>query len=197
MNSYANVLDMLLNLQHYSLPCSLYKIKVEERLDDLLQNDVRMHQITFFFCREAFVIYRIPYISDKQMLFGIPRLYYWYKDDTTLILDVICCSSAVLRFLPHKNYWEQLYHTLLMKHLSASPALHSSLCYPAAHEQNACCFLSCEHLQDLPPLCLLQYMKYALQTWAIRFYDAPTKARKIRHSQYKGWSQWLAAFLFS
>lgn len=47
MNSYANVLNIVLKIKHY-LPCSLYKIKVEERLEDLLQNYVRMHQIMFF-----------------------------------------------------------------------------------------------------------------------------------------------------
>lgn len=47
MNSYAKVFNMVLKL-HYSLPCSLYKIKVDEKLEDLLQNYVRMHQITCF-----------------------------------------------------------------------------------------------------------------------------------------------------
>lgn len=41
-------LKMLFKLQHYSLPQSLYKINLEEMLEDLLQKYLRMHQVIFF-----------------------------------------------------------------------------------------------------------------------------------------------------
>lgn len=102
MSSYANVLDMVLKLQHYSLPCSLYKIKVEERLEDLLQNYTRMHH-GFFLEGSLYHRQNIIYLWQTDAVWNSKTLFLIQESlMKTLILYVICCSSDVPRFLQHK-----------------------------------------------------------------------------------------------
>lgn len=190
---------MLFKWQHFSLTYSLYEIKVEERLEDLLQNYVRRHQITFFLegC--------LCHIQNISLANGCCLEFQDSITDTRMIIEnpnsvcdllLICCTqiSSTQELLQ-----EQLYHTLLIKCLSTLSALHTSLSYATLlfKRKMLVVFSPVNIFRTFSPHCLLQYMKYALQTWAARFSHVPTKARKTRHSWYEGCSQGLAAFLFS
>lgn len=142
---------MVLKLQHYSLPCSLYKIKVEERLEDLLQNYVRMNQIAFLLEGSLCHIQNTIYLWQTDAVWNSKTLLLiqeWLL--TTLTLYVICCSSAGPRFLHHRNYCKNIYKIAhKMSECFISSAHLVIVCYSAVHKENACCFLSWEHLQDL------------------------------------------------
>lgn len=166
MNSYANVLNMVLKLQHYSLPCFLYKIKVEERLEDLPQNYVRLPQIMVFSGGKpvSYTGYHISlanicclefqgYITDTRMITDNP------KSRCDLLLT--CCTQISST---QKLLREQLHHTLLVKYLRLY-----QLCTPCYAtllfiKKMLIVFSAVNIFRTFSPHCLLQYMKYALQT---------------------------------